>query len=89
MRESEIAILRALDESGGFTIRDISRNTSQWRYCNFNMHARSGAIKSELIDMSKRGLVARLDDLKPVAWVRTAAGTKALESLNGQTGGNG
>ena len=38
----------------------------------------SGDVRSWLLDMEKRGLVKRMDDQKPVCWLRTKAGTRWL-----------
>lgn len=69
---TERQILQALSEREGWGIREMPRDFgprahwSQW-------------ATSRLRRLEKAGLVARMDAEKPIAWVRTAAGTAAVE----------
>lgn len=72
---TERRILEFLSEDGGFTTGRVAENFTGY---GDNKRQRSGAVRSWLNILQKRGLVAPMDDLKPVAWVRTPAGTAAL-----------
>ena len=75
--EHEYAILAVLDEDGGITTGQVSQS-AQLSYCAHNARMRSGAVRSWLVGLQREGLVAPLDDEKPICWVRTAAGTARL-----------
>ena len=72
----EQGILETLDETGGFATKDVAKNVPT--KFGRNGHEHSSDIRAWLLDMEKRGLVAKLDDLKPVAWKRTPRGSEAL-----------
>lgn len=73
LTERGCKLLAALTEDGGFTTRDAARRAgiqpgpiaSAW-------------VRQDLLYMEKVGLVSRLDDQKPTAWVRTPLGTEAI-----------
>lgn len=73
-------LLKVLDEDAGLLTGEVSHR-AQVTYCSFNKRQRSGAVRSWLVNMMKDGLVEFLDDKKPVAWKRTAAGTAALKEF--------
>jgi hypothetical protein len=67
----EKAILGFLDENSGFITRDL---TSKAKISS------SQETRRIVLILKSAGLIKELDDQKPVAWCRTAAGTKALET---------
>lgn len=69
-------ILIALDEDGGFSVKHLANRVGRW---SLNNRRNSGVLANYLRDLERRGLVAKLDDQRPIAWKRTAAGTEALE----------
>lgn len=71
-------LLAVLTEQGGFTTGRVSK-AAKISYCSDNARARSGAVRAALDNLKVMGLVDFLDDQKPVCWVRTPAGTAALE----------
>lgn len=73
--ETEREILSRLTEEGGFTTGRVAKHVS---YCKFNKRARSAAVREWLLRLEREGLVAKLDDQKPVCWVRTSRGTDAI-----------
>jgi len=56
------------DGPGAFTTKDIAERVPRF---GSNVHQQSGAVRSWLMVLEKRGLVKRLDDQKPVCWLRT------------------
>lgn len=70
---SDRQILVCLSETGGWTAGQIAR---QLGYSNVRSEAQR--IGHHLRQLEGRGLVGRLDDRAPVAWVRTSAGTGAI-----------
>lgn len=77
LTSSDIAVLRALDEDGGFTTGEAARRSGV--SFGHNNHTRSGAVRAWLLHMQKEGLVRPLDNQKPVAWVRTSLGSRELK----------
>ena len=67
----EKAILELLDENSGFITKDL---TSKAKISS------SRETRRIVLVLKNAGLIKELDDQKPVAWCRTAAGTKALET---------
>lgn len=74
----EREILDQLNEVAGFTTGRIAKGVKMF---GTNMHQHSGAVRSWLVDLKKRGLVDFLDDQKPVCWKRTPAGTAAIQEV--------
>lgn len=68
-------ILAALSESTGWGIREMRECCPPT--CGPRAHWSQWA-SSRLRRLEKAGLVARMDGGKPIAWVRTAAGTAAV-----------
>lgn len=69
------AILNALAEEGGFCTKDLAKMLPR----DFGPRAHwSQWVSSRVRLLEKAGLVARMDTQKPIAWLRTAAGTDAL-----------
>jgi hypothetical protein len=71
----EREILESLAEDGGFITKDVARHVT---FFGHNARTHSGAVRSWLAGLKKRGLVDLIDDQKPAAWKRTAAGTAAI-----------
>lgn len=71
------ALLAVLDETGGFTTGRASERADH-PYCRDNARQRSAAARYDFAEMMTEGLVRPIDDLKPIVWVRTKAGTAAL-----------
>lgn len=61
-------ILAALDTDGGFTTGDVAKRVSPLFGHNTRTH--SAAVRSWLLQLEQAGLVRRLDDQKPVSWVK-------------------
>lgn len=76
----ELSILRVLDEQGGFVTGDVADRAGMWRSPEPDNRAASIKARRALLDLQARGLVAPMDDQKPIAWVRTRAGTDAMAS---------
>lgn len=73
----DIAILSELAEDASFCTAEIDVQVVPW-----NRRSNSQVVLRRLKSLELRGLVARLDDEKPVAWVRAKAGTDALKALD-------
>lgn len=71
-------ILLALSESAGWGIREMRECCPPT--CGPRAHWSQWA-SSRLRRLEKAGLVARMDGEKPIAWVRTAAGTAAVTAV--------
>lgn len=76
----DLKILSALAEDGGFTALAVADRADLG---SGNGRMRSGAMRSWLSLLEARGLVAKMDDLKPICWIRTPAGTAALQQTPG------
>lgn len=75
---TERDILLALSEREGWGIRQISECLPS----DFGPRAHwSQWASSRLRRLEKAGLVARMNGEKPIAWVRTAAGTAAVAGV--------
>jgi hypothetical protein len=72
-------ILEVLAEDGGFVALAVARRANLMSGCNGRQQ--SGAAQSWLKSLEGRGFVAKMDDLKPICWIRTPAGTAAMISL--------
>lgn len=82
LHDHDRKILAVLDERGAFTSGQVSSAAFPGAR---SRRQTSGAVRSWLDDLKRRGLVAKADDQKPVCWIRTPAGTVALsENGNGQ-----
>lgn len=78
----EQKILSALDTQGGYTTGDVAGKVHPQFGSNKRQH--SGAVRSWLINLEKRGLVRKLDEQKPVCWVKTSTGENALVACMGK-----
>ncbi len=76
MSKYDHKILAALDTFGGYTTSDVAAKVQPQFGSNKRQH--SGAVRLWLVDLERRGLVRKLDDQKPVCWVKTSEGEKAL-----------
>ena len=79
LTETERRILSTLGEGSGYTIGCVSANIDHAQWNTGDRRKISASIRKTLNAMRDRGLVAHLDGLKPVCWVRTRAGTEALK----------
>lgn len=61
-------ILIVLDTVGGYTTSDVADRV--WPEFGGSRRTHSAAVRSWLLDLEKKGLVKRLDDEKPVCWVK-------------------
>ena len=70
---NDLRLLAGLDEDCGYTTRDAAENAGL-------PVGRRATIQWSLafVHMRKVGLVTTLDNMKPVVWVRTPAGTAEL-----------
>jgi hypothetical protein len=76
----EREILEVLAEDGGFITKHVASHVS---FFGHNARTHSGAVRSWLVGLKKRGLVDLLDDQKPDCWKRTAAGTAIISEVRG------
>ncbi len=74
----DIAILAKLSEDSGYTTGALAK--AMGSHVQMNRRRYSQAIRGRILEMKDAGFVAYLDAEKPVAWVRTAKGTAALEA---------
>lgn len=74
----EREILETLSEDAGFVTGRVAQGVTMFGH---NARTHSGAVRSWLMGLKKRGLVDYLDEQKPVCWKRTPAGTLALEHI--------
>lgn len=72
--EYDKQILAALDTQGGFTTGQVAKKVLP-RF-GHNARTHSGAVRSCLEALERQGVVARLDEQKPMFWIKTAAGTE-------------
>lgn len=68
-------LLVCISEAGGWTAGGIAQRMG---YTNVRSNAQ--IIRRDLLRMEALGWVAKLDDKKPTMWVRTLAGTAALNA---------
>ncbi|BBA45405.1 TPA: hypothetical protein ACK3Q6_005539 [Burkholderia cepacia] len=61
-------ILVVLDTVGGYTTSDVGDRV--WPEFGVNRRTASAAVRSRLLDLEAKGFVKRLDDEKPVCWVK-------------------
>lgn len=73
----DFEVLETLAEDGGFCVLDISARLKNG-FLSDNKRKRSAMLADQLSRLEKDGWVKRLDGKKPIAWLRTAAGTAAL-----------
>ncbi len=66
----EKQILDALECSGGFLVRDIAEKVPRPASA-LNNRQHCAQIRFRLLQMEKRGLVHRLTDETPIAWVKS------------------
>lgn len=78
----DVRLLGALKRDGGFTTRDacLRAGLEVGR-------VETALARSALLHMKKVGLVGRLDDERPAAWVLTAEGAAELESRRAEAAG--
>jgi hypothetical protein len=77
MSPEEIAILTALSEDGGRQTGQITQRSGA--FLRLGKRIASAWVRNQLLYLEKQGFVARLDEEKPVCWIRTGAGTKMLK----------
>ena len=65
LSEYDKKILATLEGPGALLTRDIAKRV-QPQFGNTRQH--SGAIRSWLVQLERRGYVERLDDQKPTCW---------------------
>jgi hypothetical protein len=68
LNEYEQKIFELLAKRGATLTGDVAENVRPLFGTNKRQH--SGAVKSWLVDLEKKGLVRRLDEEKPVCWAR-------------------
>ena len=73
---NDIRLLRALGTLGGMP----SRDAVVIAFGSTNLRSKSQLATRALKSMELAGLVTRQDERSPIAWIRTEAGTKALEA---------
>lgn len=71
-------LLSALSESGGSTTGMARIDSGAWEGEDTKKAAQE--VRLMLLDLEKVGYVTKLDDQKPVCWLRTNAGTLALNT---------
>ena len=75
LNHTQISLLRELDPVAGTPTKMLAHHM-----CGPTPRHRSGLAVYELNYLCGRGLVDRMDDQKPVAWVITQKGAAALEA---------
>ncbi|WP_241299572.1 MULTISPECIES: hypothetical protein [Burkholderia cepacia complex] len=68
LSEYDHKILIVLDTVGGYTTSDVADRV--WPEFGGSRRTHSAAVRSWLLALEKKGLVKRLDDEKPVCWVK-------------------
>ncbi|WP_053077654.1 hypothetical protein [Burkholderia cepacia] len=68
LTEYERKILTVPDTQGGVTIGDVAHQMMAMSTGNHRMHA--GAIRWWFVQLERPGLVKRLDEEKPVCWIK-------------------
>ncbi|MGA3983458.1 hypothetical protein ACI2TD_18040 [Ralstonia nicotianae] len=68
LSEFDKKVLAVLDTIGGYTTAEVMKRVTPVFADNRRMH--SAAVRSWLVQLERKGLVRRLDDLKPVCWVK-------------------
>ncbi len=71
LTDYECQILATLDTRGGTATGDVAQKVRP--LFGSNMHQHSGAVRSWLLQLERKGFVRKLDDQRPVCWVKTAA----------------
>lgn len=80
MTDWQIKLLRALAEVGGVTTGRLSELAWGARFIGRKgKRIQSAWARGDLLRLEGMGFVRRMDDLKPVCWIRTVAGTAAIE----------
>lgn len=64
-------VLNALDDRSGMLTGDVAKEVSP--QFGHSRRTHSAAVKQWLLGLEKRGLVSRMDNQKPVLWVRCSA----------------
>ena len=70
-------ILNFLDESGGFLTKYVGEKV----WPQFPARSRSQAARMHLLALERMGLVSKMDNDKPICWVRTRSGTEAAQHV--------
>lgn len=78
----ERELLAVLSEDGGFTTGRAAELAGIGS--GHNARTASAFARQKLLGLQALGYVAPMDDLKPVAWQRTPAGTLALGDGDGR-----
>lgn len=81
LSREDIAILRALSESSGYATGPLSRMIEGNRG-----HKYSARTRQRCLALQKDGLLAPLDDKKPIIWCRTEAGSSVIAALARRNG---
>lgn len=79
MTEWQIKLLHALVQVGGFTTGRVSERAWGERFGRNGKRIQSAWARRDLLRLEGMGFVRRMDDLKPVCWIRTIAGTAAIK----------
>ncbi len=72
-------ILAALKEDGGFDTGHVASRVG----AGSSKRRRSQLMRVDLLRLQALGWVRPMDDQKPICWVRTSAGTMAIEQQIG------
>lgn len=72
----DISVLRFLSENCGYGSSEVARLAGEGAG-----RVETARMRVRLLKLLKEGLVGTLDAQKPTAWVRTAAGTAALNAV--------
>ena len=70
MTDYERKVLAVLDQHGAMLTRDVAAEVRPMFGHNSRTH--SAAVRCWLLSLEKQGLVRRLDNQKPVCWLRAA-----------------
>lgn len=77
LNEKLHAILNVLDENVGWRTGDVAETANVYQH--LGKRIASAWARNDLIQLERLGLAGRLDNQKPVCWVRTLQGTALIK----------
>ena len=80
LRKEQRIILSSVDEDTGWTTGQVAKRSKAFEALGGRIA--SAWVRNDLLEMKAAGLVQEMDGQKPVCWVRTRAGTEALEAIS-------
>ncbi|KVT01161.1 hypothetical protein [Burkholderia ubonensis] len=74
LSDQERMILAILGTEGGYTTGQVAERVAF--QVSSNRRTQSAAVRGMLLLLEAQGLVARMDDAKPVCWIKVGRGRK-------------